>query len=89
MIAALRNGAQSASNTVAAGVSGPLDMMAAGLQKAGVPVPDDHVGGSKWMAKNGLTKPVPNGYPKLVGEAIGLTVPALGFARLNATKTLP
>jgi hypothetical protein len=72
---ALRDTAQSASNAVASNVSGPVDLIAAALRKAGVPVPQDAVGGSEWMARKGLTREVPMGAPRLVGETLGLAGP--------------
>lgn len=81
VINALRNTAQSASNTVAGGVSSPVDMMAGGLRKTGLPIPSNPVGGSEWMGQQGLTRPVPDGMAKTAGEAIGLIAP-IGASRL-------
>ena len=88
MIKALRNAAQSASNTVAGNISSPIDAIAWGLRKTGVPIPEDAVGGSLWMNQKGLTLPVEDGNPKLVGEAIGLTVPALIGAKIANPKAI-
>lgn len=88
LIKALRNAAQSASNTVAGNISAPVDAIAWGLRKTGIPVPDDAVGGSQWMSQNGLTVPVEDGNPQLVGEAIGLTVPALIGAKIANPKAI-
>ena len=81
VINALRNTAQSASNTIAEGVSSPVDLIASGLRKVGLPIPSNAVGGSEWMAQQGLTQPVPEGIAKTVGETAGLVVPAVGFSK--------
>lgn len=70
---------QSASNTAASNVSGPIDAIAWGLRKAGVPVGDKPVGGSNWMAQQGLTAPVQNQSAGLVGETLGMAAP-IGIA---------
>lgn len=90
IIKALRDTAQSASNTVAEGVSGPVDLIASGLRGAGVPLPRNHVGGSRWMAENGLTAPVQDGVPKVAGEAIGMSLPimAQGMSRKMASEMM-
>lgn len=80
VINALRNTAQSASNTIANGVSAPIDTISNGLKKVGVPMPSNPVGGSEWMGQQGLTREVPQGMPKLAGEAIGMIAP-IGLAR--------
>jgi hypothetical protein len=69
---------QSASNTIAQNVSAPVDGIAWLLRKAGLPIPSNPVGGSDWMAQKGLTRPVENGAPALVGEALGLLTPLVG-----------
>jgi len=72
--------AQSASNTIASNVSGPVDVAAWLLRKAGVPVGPKPVMGSDWMEQVGLTPPIQNGAPKVAGETLGL------LSSLLATK---
>lgn len=74
LIQALRDTAQSASNTVAGNVSAPVDAIAWALRKAGLDV-DTPVGGEEWMAANGLTAPVQQGIPKMAGEIMGGVAP--------------
>jgi hypothetical protein len=81
LIKALRDTAQSASNTIASGVSAPVDLIAAGLRKMGVPVPENALGGSRWMEDVGLTIPVQDGIPKTVGETLGMIVPMAATAK--------
>lgn len=77
IIKALRDTAQSASNAVASNVSGPVDLLAAGLRGVGLPIPQNPVGGSQWMAEKGLTRDVEMGAPRIVGETLGMAGPAL------------
>jgi hypothetical protein len=77
IIKALRDTAQSASNAVATNVSGPVDLLAAGLRKLGVPVPRNALGGSQWMADQGLTREVAMGAPRIIGETLGMAGPAV------------
>lgn len=72
-----RSFGQSASNTLAGNVAAPLDLIALALRKAGIPVPEP-VGGSQWMANQGLTREVPDGASKVAGEAFGLIAPLAG-----------
>ena len=81
LIKALRDTAQSASNAAAETVSAPVDLIAAGLRKVGVPVPQNAFGGSEWMAQQGLTRPVEMGAPKLIGETLGLVSPIAAAAK--------
>ena len=81
LIKALRDTVQSASNSVASGVSAPVDLIAAGLRKVGVPIPQAPVGGSQWMENMGLTVPVEDGIPKLAGETLGMIVPMAATAK--------
>ena len=81
LIKALRDTVQSASNTVASGVSAPVDLIAAGLRKVGLPIPQAPVGGSQWMENMGLTVPVEDGIPKLAGETLGMIVPMAATAK--------
>lgn len=82
IIKALRDAAQSASNTASSNLSVPVDAIAAGLRNVGVPI-DEPVGGAIWMERNGLTVPVDEGPANIIGETIGLASPIL------ATKFLP
>lgn len=66
---------QSASNSAASNVSAPVDALAWLLRKAGVPVPEDAVGGSQWMEQKGLTKPIKQSAESLAGETMGLIGP--------------
>lgn len=81
LIKALRDTVQSASNTVASGVSAPVDLIAAGLRKVGLPIPQAPVGGSQWMENMGLTVPVEDGIPKMAGETLGMIVPMVATAK--------
>lgn len=81
IIKALRDTAQSASNTAASTVSGPVDLVAGGLRKAGVPIPNDPIAGAQWMDDVGLTRKVDKGYPKAIGEAIGMIAPSVAAAK--------
>ena len=79
----LLNFLQSASNTAADTVAGPVDLFSFLLNKAGVPVTEP-VGGSEWMRKKGLKKDVPQNAASLGGEAFGLISP-IGAAAKGAT----
>ena len=81
LIKALRDTVQSASNTVASGVSAPVDLIAAGLRKVGLPIPQAPVGGSQWMENIGLTVPVEDGIPKMAGDFLGMIVPMAATAK--------
>ena len=72
---------QSASNTAAGNVSAPVDGIAWLLRKAGVPVGDSPVGGSDWMEKQGLTRPVQQSAASLAGETVGLLGPMVAAAK--------
>ena len=80
LIKALRDTAQSASNTIASGLSGPVDLIAAGLRMGGLPI-DNPVGGSQWLEQRGLTRPVEQGVPQVIGETLGMVGPALVAAK--------
>lgn len=67
--------AQAASNAAASNVSGPVDLLALALRKAGLPIPDDPVLGSEWMRRRGLTKPVQQKATNVLGETMGLLAP--------------
>lgn len=72
---------QGASNASASTVSGPVDMLAWLLQKAGVPVGNAPPGGSAWMEQKGLTKPVKQSAASLAGETVGLLSPTVAAAK--------
>lgn len=71
---------QSASNTTASNVSAPVDGLAWLLRKAGVDV-GEPVGGSDWMQRHGLTRPVQQSGASLAGETIGLLGPIAASAK--------
>ena len=70
-----------ASNAVAGNVSGPVDLIAMGLRKAGVPVPEDAFLSSQWLAERGLTRDVPMGPARIAGETLGMAGPAVLAAK--------
>jgi hypothetical protein len=65
-----------ANNEIAGIVSGPVDLIAAGLNKVGAPVGSEPFGGSAWMARQGLTSPVDNQAAGLLGQVAGLVAPS-------------
>lgn len=71
---------QSASNTVAGNVSAPVDGLAWLLRKAGVDT-GEPIGGSDWMQRMGLTRPVQQSASSLAGETLGLLSPMLAVAK--------
>lgn len=73
--------AQAASNAVAGNVSGPVDLLAFLLRKAGVPVPEDPVLGTEWLKKRGLIRDVPQGAAQVAGETLGLLAPVAVAAK--------
>lgn len=76
----LHSGAQGASNGAASGVYSSVDMLAAALRKAGIPVPDDPVMGEQWMRQIGLIQEPKNKLAGAIGEGLGLgTVGAMGM----------
>jgi hypothetical protein len=78
---ALIDALQSASNTAADTVSAPVNALAWLLRKAGVPVPQNALGSSDWMAQQGLTREVPQGVPRMIGETAGLVLPMVATAK--------
>lgn len=79
---------QSASNTIAEGVTMPVDALAWLLRKGGAQVPQTPVGGSDWAKQQGLMADVPPGAPKMAGEALGLLAPMAGTKQgVNALAT--
>ena len=102
LIKALRDTAQSASNAIASNISGPVDLINAGLGYIGLPVSNAPIGGSNWMKAQGLTRDVEMGAPRIVGETLGMAGPSViaakapqiagalnqGMANLAAPRTL-
>lgn len=80
MMAGLLDFLQSASNSAASNVSAPVDGLAWLLRKAGIDV-GEPVGGSDWMQRQGLTRPVKQGAASLAGETAGLLSPMLAAAK--------
>jgi hypothetical protein len=72
---------QGASNAVASNVSGPIDLLAAALRKAGFPVPEDPVLSAKWMADRGITVQPQNRVAGMLGETAGLVAPIAAAAK--------
>ena len=72
---------QSASNEAAGTVSAPVDGIAWLLRKAGIPVPEDALGSSEWMARKGLTREVPQNAASLAGATAGLLSPMAAAAK--------
>ena len=77
----LRDVAQGASNTAASNVSGPVDIIAWLLRKGGVPVPENALGSSQWMAEHGLTAQPKNALAGMAGETLGMVGPMLAAAK--------
>jgi hypothetical protein len=72
LIKALRDGVQSTSNGVANAVVGdPVDILAAGLRYAGVPVGDKPMLGTEWLKSQGITPQVDEGLPNAIGMGLG------------------
>lgn len=65
---------QAASNASAGNVSGPVDLLAAGMRKLGIPV-NDPVLGSEWMRRQGLTREVADPYLNAAGATLGMVAP--------------
>jgi hypothetical protein len=85
IIKALRDTAQSASNSAASNLSAPVDAIAWALRKAGMDI-QNPVGGSDWMAQQGLTAPVDDGIPKMLGETVGGVIPAAMVMKMPKVK---
>lgn len=77
LLRALRSFGQGASNAVASNVSVPVDAIAWALRKGGLPIPQNPVGGSDWMAQQGLTATPQNRIAGLLGETAGMVGPAV------------
>lgn len=71
---------QGASNSAASTVSAPVDALAWALRKAGLPV-NNPVGGSDWMAQQGLTREPQNRAAGLLGESVAGVAPMLAAAK--------
>jgi hypothetical protein len=71
---------QSASNTVADNVAGPVDLINAGLGLFGLRSKEP-VGGSEWMKRWGLKRDVEMGPARIGGETFGLLSPAVLAAK--------
>lgn len=76
-----RDTLQAASNAIAGNVAGPVDLINAGLLGLGLPMPPEPVGGSKWMARRGLTREVADPYARVTGETLGLVGPTVVAAK--------
>ena len=78
-----RDFAQGASNAVASNVSGPVDALSWLLRKAGAGrvIGDAPVGGSEWMARQGLTAQPKNALAGILGESAGLSGPMVLAAK--------
>jgi len=72
---------QGASNSAASTVSGPVDLMAAGLRKVGMNVPQNALLGSEWMKQKGLTQTPQNEYAGIAGESLGNILPIVAQAK--------
>ena len=73
IIRALREGAQSVSAGIADGAIGTnVDLLSGALRYAGVPVPENAMGGKQWLRENGYVKDNPglgNDIARAMGEA--------------------
>ena len=77
----MRSFGQGASNSAASNVSAPIDAMAWLLRKGGLPIPQNPVGGSDWMAQRGLTAEPQNRLAGLLGEGFGGVAPIVAAAK--------
>lgn len=82
LVEMLHSGAQGASNGVSSVVSGPVETLALMLRKMGVPVPDDPVAGERWMRRMGLVQDPKNKLAGMVGEGVGMALPAIPAGKL-------
>jgi len=73
--------AQGASNDLASMVSAPVDGIAWLLRKAGLPIPQNALGGSQWMSEVGLTPAPRNALAGATGGVAGATLPFVAAAR--------
>lgn len=92
IIKALREGAQSVSAGIADGAIGNnVDVLSGALRFAGVPVPENAMGGKQWLRENGYVKDNPglqNDIARAVGEApmTLLQVPASAGPMVKSIK---
>ena len=71
---------QGASNAVASNITGPVDLINAGMGLLGMPISREPVGGEAWARKKGLTAAAP-GAAGLAGETLGLVVPMVAAGK--------
>jgi len=72
---------QAASNMASDVVAAPVDLISMGLRAAGVPVPENAVGGTQWQTERGLRREVPMGAARVLGETAGMASPTALFAK--------
>jgi len=61
IIKALREGGQAMSAGIAdSALGGPIDFLSEGLRFAGVPIPDNAAGSSKWLREKGVVVDAPS-----------------------------
>lgn len=80
-MSALEDFMQSLSNSAASNISAPVDGMNWLMRKGGLPVSDMPFGGSDWMNKVGLTRPVQQNTASIMGETAGVVGPMLVAAK--------
>lgn len=86
MLANFLNLLKAANNTAASTVSGPVDLIASGLGRAGMNIPMP-MGGSKWMENAGFVTPVAPGPSQIAGDTIGLlAAPMMGMKYVKGKK---
>ena len=71
---------QGASNAAATNMTGPVDMINAGLGLLGLPVSREPLGGDAWAKRMGLIAPA-SGPAAMAGETLGLVAPVLGVSK--------
>lgn len=77
---------QASSNSVALNVTHPVDLIASGMGRMGLPI-SQPIGGSEWARNVGLLQPVPQGLPQITGETLGLlAVPLMGAKNFKVGK---
>ena len=86
MLRNLQHLLQASSNSVASNVTHPVDLIASGLGRAGLHVPQP-IGGSEWARSVGLLADVPPGPPQIAGETLGLlSMPLMGLKSMKGVK---
>jgi hypothetical protein len=80
LAALLRDFAQGASNSAAGTITGPVDLTAWLLRKAGLDI-QNPIGGSDWAAQQGLMKQPENYWAGLLGEGVGGIAPIVAAAK--------